>query len=35
MEPLPYIGEFTPRHEYFKDEEGIDFVFAFEIYKVI
>lgn len=31
----PYIGEFTPRHEYFKDEEGIDFVFAFEIYKVI
>lgn len=31
----PYIGEFTPRHEYFRDEEGIDFVFAFEIYKVV
>lgn len=30
-----YIGNYTPSHEYFSDEDGIKYVFSFDIYKVV
>lgn len=29
-----YIGKFNPSHEYFSDEEGIEMVYSFQIYRV-
>lgn len=31
----PYIGVHHPRHEYIMDEEDIDYVFVFSIYKIV
>jgi len=30
----PYIGHYSPQHEYLYDEEGIDVVWTYHIYKI-